>query len=190
MGLVVDAIEDIIESTVEIELDSGQPESIGSALLNGRPVEILNASHFVGQAAADWFKPPSLTGRPRGQRVMMVDDSAFFRGLVGPLIRSCGLDVVAVGSGEEALGRLEAGERVDLVVTDIEMPGMDGYEFARRLKREPRWAGLPVIGLSGHASPDDVERGMAAGFVRHLPKLARGDITRAIGEVLQLETCA
>ncbi|MDO9714228.1 response regulator, partial [Paracraurococcus lichenis] len=167
-----------------------RPEAIGSALVNGKPVELLNASYFVGETAGTWFSPPSVANRPRGRRVLMVDDSPFFRGLVGPIIRSCGLEVLATGSAEEALARLEAGERVDLVITDIEMPGMDGYELCRTLKRDPRWAHLPVIGLSGHAGAEDVERGLAAGFVRHLPKLARDDISRAITEVLQPETCA
>ncbi|MBK1656618.1 hybrid sensor histidine kinase/response regulator [Paracraurococcus ruber] len=190
MGLVVDTIDDIVESDINVELRSGRPEAIGSALVGGRPVELLNASHFVGETAGTWFSPPSVARRPRGRRVLMVDDSPFFRGLVGPIIRSCGLEVLATGSAEEALARLEAGERADLVVTDIEMPGMDGYELCRTLKRDPRWAHLPVIGLSGHAGAEDVERGMAAGFARHLPKLARDDISRAIGEVLQPETCA
>jgi two-component system chemotaxis sensor kinase CheA len=188
MGLVVDEIEDIIESALDIELTSGNPETIGSALVLGRPVEVLNASHFVSQTSGDWFRPPSLAHRPRGRRVMMVDDSPFFRGLVGPMIRSCGVEVVTAGSAEEALARLDGGEKVDLVVTDIEMPGIDGYELARRLREEPRWGGLPVIGLSGHAEPEDMARGQRAGFVRHLPKLARDDLTRAITEVLQLET--
>jgi two-component system chemotaxis sensor kinase CheA len=120
----------------------------------------------------------------------MVDDSAFFRNLMAPVMRACGLDVVPAGSGEEALGRLEAGERIDLVVTDIEMPGINGYELARRLKADPRWSALPIIGLSGHSASEDVERGLAAGFVRHLPKLGREGIAQAISEILVPEHLA
>ena len=100
------------------------------------------------------------------------------------MLRACGLEVVPAGSGEEALARLAAGERVDLVVTDIEMPGIDGYALARQIKADPRWASLPIIGLSGQAGDEELARGQAAGFIRHLPKLGRDGIAQAIGEIM------
>jgi two-component system chemotaxis sensor kinase CheA len=188
MGLVVDEIEDIVESAVVIELETGRPEVIGSSLVNGQPTEIVNTGHFLTLAAQDWFKPTSLKSGPRGKRVLMVDDSAFFRSLMLPVMRSCGLEVVPAASGEDALSQLEAGERVDLVITDIEMPGISGFELARRLKSEARWQNIPIIGLSGHADQDAIARGTEAGFVRHLPKLARDGIAEAINEIMQMET--
>jgi two-component system chemotaxis sensor kinase CheA len=184
VGLVVDEIEDIVESGIEIELEAGRPEVFGSALVNGRPTEIINTGHFLTQAAQDWFNPPRRSTSPHGKRVLMVDDSAFFRSLMAPALRACGLEVVPAASGEDALARLAAGERVDLVVTDIEMPGIDGYELARRIKADPRWAALPIIGLSGQAGNEEMARGLAAGFVRHLPKLGRDGIAQAISEIM------
>jgi two-component system chemotaxis sensor kinase CheA len=98
MGLVVDAIEDIIESTVRIEIDAGRPEVIGSSLIAGAPAEILNIGHYVTLAERDWFEPPAAPASAIGRRLLLVDDSASFRGLVSPLIRSCGLTVAAAAS--------------------------------------------------------------------------------------------
>jgi two-component system chemotaxis sensor kinase CheA len=186
VGLIVDRIDDIVRSRVDVELSVGRADVIGSALINGEPTEILNTSHLVIRAAQDWFRTPR-SEKASSRRVLLVDDSAFFRALVAPVIRSAGLEVVQAGSGEEALEQLENGPVFDLVVSDLEMPGIDGYALARRISTDPRWSRIPVIALSSHSEPSDVARCRAAGFARHVPKTEGDSIAHAIHETIALE---
>ena len=78
-----------------------------------------------------------------------------------------------MNGAEEALALREEGQGFDAIVSDIEMPGMDGLAFVRRLRAGGAWAGLPTIALSGRVSPADVEAGLAAGFTHYMPKFDR-----------------
>ena len=68
----------------------------------------------------------------------------------------------------------------DLIVTDLEMPGMDGIALAERLKRDPSWGKIPLIALSSHGSPSLVERTRAAGFADHVGKFDRQKLMDAL----------
>lgn len=85
-----------------------------------------------------------------------------------------GAGVVTATSGAEAL-RKTAGVNFDLLISDISMPGMDGYELIRRLRRETRTAHIAAIALTGFGRPEDEERARAAGFDAHLTKPIRLD---------------
>jgi two-component system chemotaxis sensor kinase CheA len=187
MGLVVDAIEDIVESEVTVEIRAGRPDIVGSALVQGQPTEVVDTAYHLTRAAGDWFHHPS---RKAAQRVMLVDDSGFFRSLIFSLLRADGIDALVATNGEEALGMLEKGPPVNLVVTDIEMPGLSGYDLARRMRAMPRLSHIPIIALSGYADPADIARGADAGFIRHLRKLDRDELMATIAEVLGREEMA
>jgi two-component system, chemotaxis family, sensor kinase CheA len=111
-----------------------------------------------------------------------VDDSAFFRDMLAPLIKASGCQVVAVGSGAEALQVLKSERRFDVVVTDVEMPEMDGFALAEALHAMPATAHLPVIAISAMVSVDTVERGRAIGFHDFVAKFDRTGLITAIKE--------
>lgn len=75
----------------------------------------------------------------------------------------------SAGDGPTGLAMARQG-RADIILLDIQLPGMDGYEVLRRLRAEPQLSGVPVVALTSHAMPHDVERALAAGFDRHLAK--------------------
>jgi CheY-like chemotaxis protein len=131
MGLIVDEIIDIVEQRLDIEVASERPGLVGYAVVKGSATEIVDIAHFLPQAYAGWRRrdPRPL---PAVRRIMLVDDSAFFRDMLAPLIKAAGYQVAAVASAEDALAALQSGTRFDLVVTDIEMPDMDGFELASR----------------------------------------------------------
>ena len=189
MGLAVDEIVDIVEDHLHIELGVERAGYLGSAVLAGRATEVIDASFFLRQAFADWFG----TADDRGfevrdpTRILLVDDSGFFRNLVTPVLARAGYRVTAVTGGNEALGLAEAGEMFDAIISDIEMPQMNGFEFVRAVRALPRWRELPVIALSSHASQRDRERGHVAGFTEHVPKLDRDALLAALGRVLAAE---
>ena len=114
--------------------------------------------------------------------VLLVDDSAFFRDMLTPLIRAAGYQVLAVGSAAEALEALASGRRFDLVVTDIEMPEMDGFALAEAIRRLPSGADTPIIAITAMVSADAITRGRAAGFHDFVAKFDRAGLIAAIKE--------
>ena len=105
--------------------------------------------------------------------VLVVDDSATFRQLLCmSLTRLDGIsekNITQVGDGEEALAKLQAGA-YDLVMTDINMPRMDGLEFVRRVRTDLQRRELPIIIISTKGSEEQVAKGLAMGASGYLSK--------------------
>ncbi|HEU4508875.1 MAG TPA: ATP-binding protein [Pyrinomonadaceae bacterium] len=102
-------------------------------------------------------------------KLLILDDSSDTVEMLRLLLSQSGASVVAATAGRDAL-RIAAESDFDLVVSDISMPEMDGFEFLRNLKLSPRNADVPVIALTGFGRTEDVERARAAGFYTHLAK--------------------
>jgi signal transduction histidine kinase/CheY-like chemotaxis protein len=103
------------------------------------------------------------------RRVLVVDDNPDATETLQDLLESLGATVVAAGSGREALGAFESFEP-DAVLLDIGMPGMDGYEVARRIRALPSGHGTQLIALTGWGQQEDIRRCMQAGFDHHMVK--------------------
>ncbi|HSF41629.1 MAG TPA: ATP-binding protein, partial [Thermoanaerobaculia bacterium] len=110
-----------------------------------------------------------VAGALTGVRVLVVDDSEDTVSMLSHLLKSAGAVVHAVSSGAEALHRTER-EGFDVILSDLSMPGMDGFELLRELKSRPKTAGVPVLAVTGFGQTEDVERTRAAGFFAHLAK--------------------
>lgn len=104
-----------------------------------------------------------------GRRVLLVDDEPMNLFFGSELLHAIGIDVIAVDSGAAALERL-ARQTVELVLMDVSMPGMDGYQTTRQIRAHPRFADLPVIALTAHAIAGERERCLAAGMDDYLSK--------------------
>jgi two-component system chemotaxis sensor kinase CheA len=182
MGLVVDEIIDIVEDRLNIEVSSERSGVLGYAVIKGNATEIIDVGYFLPQAFADWFRRRELSTEQLQRRVLLVDDSAFFRDMLAPLIKAAGCQVVAVESAAEALMALKSEKRFDLVVTDIEMPEMDGFALAEALHAMPATAQLPVIAITAMVSADAVERGREVGFYDFVAKFDRTGLIAAIKE--------
>ena len=180
MGLVVDEIVDIVEQRLNIEVTSDRPGVLGYAVVKGTATEIVDVGHFLPQAFADWFRRRDAASTAR--RILLVDDSAFFRDMLAPLIKAAGYRVTAVGSAAQALTAIKSGARIDIVVTDVEMPDMDGFALAAALRENPGTAALPIIGLSAMASADAIERGRSVGFHDFVAKFDRAGLIAALKE--------
>jgi len=102
-------------------------------------------------------------------RVLVVDDSDDTTVMLRQLLQFAGAEVATAASGAEAL-RLAEGRDFDVVVSDLAMPGMDGYELLRELRSRPRTAGVPALAVTGFGQSEDAARTRAAGFSAHLAK--------------------
>jgi two-component system chemotaxis sensor kinase CheA len=168
MGLVVDEVVDIVRDRMAIELSSARPGLLGSAIIAGKAVDVVDVGHFLTQAFTDWFE---ITAQHKPLRhALLVDDSPFFRNLVAPLLASANWKVTTASDGMEALKLREHGHQFDVIISDIEMPNMDGLALAGAIRNDPRWSQVPLIALSSHATKDDMDAGHQAGFDEYVAK--------------------
>ena len=103
------------------------------------------------------------------KRILFVDDEKDLVTMVAVRLESKGYEVLAAYDGEEALAKARK-EKPDLIILDIMMPKMDGYDVCTALKGDPQYAGIPIIMFSAKAQPRDVERGKQAGADAYITK--------------------
>lgn len=159
----------LVKGIAELHGGTVQAHSAGP----GTGAEFAVSLPLASEGAAR-SEPPARQGFRR-RRVLVIEDNVDAGETLRDLLE---LDGHEVRVETDALRSLETAARVrpDVVLCDIGLPGIDGYEIARRLRASPATRGATLVALTGYASPDDVERAAAAGFDHHLgkpPDLAR-----------------
>ncbi|MGU3359700.1 chemotaxis protein CheW [Methylobacterium sp. M6A4_1b] len=183
MGLVVDEIVDIVEERLDVEISADRSDLIGSAVLRGRATEIINIAHFLPLAYDDWARGPKKTVK-KSSTLLLVDDSAFFREMLSPVLKAAGYSVITAASADEAVAALLSNGRIDVVVCDLEMPGRNGFDLVGAMRKvEGRVAGLPVIGLSGTIGAEAIERARTLGIADLVAKFDRSGLISALAEL-------
>ncbi|MCW2223517.1 two-component system chemotaxis sensor kinase CheA [Bradyrhizobium japonicum] len=181
MGLVVDEIIDIVEERLNIEVGGSASGILGSAVIKGQATEVIDVGHFLPMAFADWFTRKEMKPSMHSQSVLLVDDSAFFRNMLAPVLKAAGYRVRTAPTAQEGLAALRA-QSFDVVLTDIEMPDMNGFEFAEVIRSDTNLGAMPIIGLSALVSPAAIERGRQAGFHDYVAKFDRPGLIAALKE--------
>ena len=182
MGLVVDEIIDIVEERLNIEVAGSGEGILGSAVIKGQATEVIDVGHFLPMAFADWFHRKEMRPSALAQSVLLVDDSAFFRNMLAPVLKAAGYRVRVAQSAQEGLAALRSGLQFDVVLTDIEMPDMNGFEFAESIRADAHLGSMPIIALSSLVSPAAIERGRQAGFHDYVAKFDRPGLIAALKE--------
>jgi two-component system chemotaxis sensor kinase CheA len=182
MGLVVDEIIDIVEERLNIEVAGSQEGILGSAVIKGHATEVIDVGHFLPMAFADWFTRKDMQPSASAQSVLLVDDSAFFRNMLAPVLKAAGYKVRVAPNAQEGLVALRSGQAFDVVLTDIEMPDMNGFEFAEVIRADAHLSAMPIIALSSMVSPAAIERGRLAGFHDYVAKFDRPGLIAALKE--------
>lgn len=151
----------------------------GAAILGtGQVVMILNANDLIKSVrrrparriAEDAGQDaPVERDRDRPARILVVDDSITTRALEKNILETAGFYVRTVTDGTEAIQALLE-DSYDLLVSDVEMPNMDGFELTRQVKSDARWKHMPVVLVTSLDSPTDRERGLQAGADAYLVK--------------------
>ncbi|MEY9390549.1 two-component system chemotaxis sensor kinase CheA [Bradyrhizobium japonicum] len=181
MGLVVDEIIDIVEERLNIEVGGSASGILGSAVIKGQATEVIDVGHFLPMAFADWFTRKEMKPSQHSQSVLLVDDSAFFRNMLAPVLKAAGYRVRTAPTAQEGLAALRA-QSFDVVLTDIEMPDKNGFEFAEVIRSDTNLGAMPIIGLSALVSPAAIERGRQAGFHDYVAKFDRPGLIAALKE--------
>lgn len=166
-GVAVDAILDVVEEALELELGSDRPGVIGSAIVQGKATEMLDIAWFMERA---WDGAPQRTAQARSARpsVLLVDADAFSRRMLAPLLAAAGYDVTVASGLHEARDAGRMGARYDVLVGD---PGA-----LTRLAGEGLFADVPRLGVGeGHS-------GILEGFVAIMRPGDRGGLIAALDQ--------
>ncbi len=184
MGIAVDEIIDILEDKIDIELSSDVSGQVGTAVIDGNATEIIDVAYYIEEAFGSLGSSSTSghTSLENKSHILLIDDSKFFLNMIRPLLSAAGYKVTAVDSAVTALERRDDGEDFDLIVSDIEMPDMNGFAFAEHVREGGIWQKTPMIALSSHHTPKDFARGREVGFDDYVVKLERDTLMKTINE--------
>jgi two-component system chemotaxis sensor kinase CheA len=193
IGLLAKPPVDAIETEVAIDsFTLKQPGISGSAVIGDKTTLIVDIYELIQTVQPDWFAVRGSieiaddAGEVGVPHVLLVEDSDFFRGQVRKFIEDDGYSVETAEDGLVAWNMLDAEpEKYDLVVTDIEMPNMDGFALAQNIRQDKRFSLMPIIALTSLAGDEDVARGKAVGIDDYQVKLDKERLLQSIYEWLK-----
>jgi len=186
MGLVVDEIVDIVEERLDIEVEAMKPGMVGSAVIRDVATEVIDIGHYLPQAFDNWFHRQEKGIVSSQPRLLLVDDSAFFRNMLTPVLGAQGFEVTAVDSPLEAIKLHDNGVVFDVIISDIEMPEMNGFEFARYVRGNKNWCNTPIIAISSFTSNAAIEQGKEAGFHDYVAKFDREGLIQILRQTCDI----
>jgi two-component system, chemotaxis family, sensor kinase CheA len=189
MGLVASAPVDVMEVNPAVDQSTlRKPGIIGSSIVKGQTLLLVDIFEVVNLIYPDWLpsKEKAAQAKIQGPAILLAEDSDFFRQQVKKFIEEEGYKVYAGEDGLAAWNLLEKhGDEVQLVVTDIEMPKMDGYGLTRKIKGDSRFAHLPIIAVTSLAAEEDMAKGKAAGIDEYQIKLDREKLLEGINNFIK-----
>jgi CheY-like chemotaxis protein/nitrogen-specific signal transduction histidine kinase len=152
-----------------VELHGGRIEAHSAGL--GRGSEFIVSLPLMPHSRRRPVSSPTRSSQTSfpSRRILLVDDTPAATHVLGKLLEKMGQRVQTANDGLTALERVRR-EQPDLVISDIAMPDMDGYELARRLRQEPGLECLPLVALTGYGQDSDKQQAREAGFSHHLVK--------------------
>jgi len=192
LGLMVTPPVDAQEVVLNIDSSTlKQPAISGSMIINNHTTLLVDIFELVKILNPDWFDAEAkaaATMAEDGEKIILfAEDSAFFRNQVKKFMEEDGFKVIEAEDGLIAWELLkERVDDIDLVVTDLEMPNMDGFEFTKRIKSDPIYSHLGVIALTSLASEAHIEKGRSAGIDEYEIKLDREKLMAVIRKYTNL----
>lgn len=192
-GLVVNEILDVINIDTDVDdTVKDRPGILGNIVHNNQVVVVIDALRAIEldgfqtknvEKEAVFARNENAEGRRAAKKVLIAEDSSFFRRLIVKIIAEAGYQVFTACDGVEAKEFLQS-NTVDIVVTDIEMPHMNGWELAEYIRSVDSLSHLPLMAVTTRFSKDDIEKGKQAGFDIYQEKLNGDLILNGIDELI------
>lgn len=179
VGLVVETILDIQRAPLAMTLAADDEQYLGSIVISGKTTDIVDVGYLLKGIASELSSAGLGTAPLQGIKLLLVEDSMFFRNLTVPLLKNVGYDVTPASSPIEALNAAE-NTAFDVIVTDIEMPDMDGFELARRLRAFAQYRHTPIIAFTSTVSDNFKEKGAKVGLTTMILKTDREALIEAV----------
>lgn len=185
-GLLVSELVDVLETTTPIDDRTFKQEGVlGSFIFKDCTTLLVELFELAQQKYPDLIKQstPEQISNNTETRILVVDDSRFYRSQIGQFVESEGYTVETAEDGEEAYDKLTSAETpYDLLLTDIEMPRLDGIELTKKVRNTGELKNMPIIAITSLAGRENEEKIRAAGVDRYLIKLAKDEMLVAVGE--------
>ena len=182
IGILVSELVDIVDESQEIdEATFCQPGIAGSATIMDTITLIVDPFGIVSTSRPDWKLEHTNSKIANNSTVMVVEDSPFFRKQIVTFIKDVGYDVVDADDGLAAWEILKSGNQdVDLVLTDIEMPNLDGLGLTRKIRDDASLGQMPIIAVTSLAGEEDEAKAVAAGVNKYMVKLDRDAVVNEL----------
>lgn len=185
MGILAWKIHDTIQTTMQLDQENIKTKGLlGSFIYNNRIILLLNIYELFELIDPEKYSVEVSKIERGAKRVLLVEDTPFFLKMEQSYLKSAGYDVLTAGNGKEALQLLQE-NKVDIVVSDIHMPVMDGLELAKRVRNDSRFAHLPMIAVTSMTGEKQMKTGLMAGFDFYEFKLDRASLLEKIEEALK-----
>ncbi|HEY9764714.1 MAG TPA: chemotaxis protein CheW, partial [Chroococcales cyanobacterium] len=187
VGILVSQIIDVVDIDLAIdETTFRQSGILGSVIVLGETTLLLDLYDIVAKLKPEWAAQLPVSARAQKSKILLVEDSQFFLNQIKSFLEDAGYFVITAEDGALALEALETQQgEIAMVVTDIEMPNLDGLELTRRIRADQRFKELPVIAVTSVAGESAEKKGLAAGIDDYLIKLDREKILERIGFYLR-----
>ena len=187
VGILLSEVVDIVQTPVELDTDGCAEDGIlGSAIIRDHMTLFPDLYRLFDRLSGG--KAVQRQEEEEKARILLVDDMAFFRQMVGTHLEMLGHEVVRANAGAEAFALFEAGRNFDLIVSDIEMPGLDGWEFIKKVRA--RGDQTPAIALTVLESDSDKAKARNSGFTRFEHKFERESFAKTVMELLKASKAA
>ncbi|MEO8846941.1 MAG: response regulator [Kofleriaceae bacterium] len=174
VALAVDAIVgifDLVVGALDPRLGRIRHLTGQARLASGNVALVVNASDLIDDVLGMTVMLPAATAAPTKRRkILVVDDSATTRALEANILRTAGYEVIVAVDGEAALRQLAEHPQVDLIVSDIDMPNLDGFGLTQAVRGNDRIATLPVVLVTARGTDEDRARGLHVGANAYLVK--------------------
>ncbi len=180
LGLVVEKILDIVTVPYDIKLSSKEAGLLGSTIIGGQTTDIVDVAYILRELVGISDVEGTFAELDRKYELLFVEDNTFFRSLTVPLLISVGYKVTAVKDASEALKMLESKPGFDVIVSDIEMPGMDGFAFAEKCHNDPRLSHIPLFAFTSNKNEQILQKSRQYGFRDLVLKNNRAALLKSI----------
>ena len=188
MGLLATGPVDAMEIAVEIDGSTlKQPGIMGSAIIGDYTTLMVDIFGLIESLQPEWFSERKAVQMRNGKAatVLLAEDSDFFRTLVKEFIEGEGYKVIEAEDGMLAWDLLQQhSKQISVVLTDIEMPNLDGFAFARKIKEDQRFSDLPIIALTSLAGDEDVAKGREVGIDDYQIKMDKERLLESIHDYI------
>ena len=185
IGILTEEVKDTVQMKIVLNHEDRKIKGIiGSTILNEQIVLLINLYELLEMADPTNYVVEKLTDN-KNIKVLLVEDTPFFLKLEKNYIEEAGYEVATAENGSEALNYLK-GNKVDVVISDINMPIMDGIELVKRIRADKNLAKIPVIAVTSLTGESQKKSGLEAGFDIYEFKLDRAKLLEALKKVFEL----
>jgi len=187
IGILISDLIDVISLTLDLNKDSFMEEGmLGTAIIMNHITLFIDIFKLIERVETQWFGTitSNIDEQELRQNVLLVEDTNFFQRLVQGYLESSGFNVIIADNGKKALEMLES-QDFDLIVSDIEMPEMDGLALVSQIKKNPKLENIPIIALTSLDSKEDHSKGLEAGFDAYEVKVDKDKLIKTINSVFE-----